>query len=112
MLRLAQEETMRRVLLVTVAAVAVFGCAEQEPQPTPEQIAQQKVQQALSAGRMEEAAGPAVEVAAEGTRFDPPVQIDQLPADVWYCDMGTVHYARTEEGDGRCPECGMTLTHR
>ncbi len=51
-----------------------------------------------------------VEVAADGTHFDPPVEGAQIPAGVWICDMNTVHYASQNEGDGRCPVCGMHLT--
>lgn len=50
-----------------------------------------------------------VEVSADGTKFEPPIEKDKLPADVWYCDMGTVHYASTQKGDGKCPLCGMKL---
>jgi hypothetical protein len=55
---------------------------------------------------------PPVEVSAEGTEFEPPVQVAQLPDGVWYCDMGTVHYARAEAGDGTCPKCGMKLVQK
>lgn len=55
-----------------------------------------------------EPTGP-VEVSATGTNFDPPVAKDRIPEGAWFCDMGTVHYARMEEGDGRCPRCGMRL---
>lgn len=55
---------------------------------------------------------PKVEVPLEGAEFDPPVQPEQLPDDVWYCDMGTAHYARGEEGDGICPLCNMQLKHK
>lgn len=50
-----------------------------------------------------------VEVSAEGTEFDPPVSKDRVPDGVWICDMGTVHYARAEQGDGTCPLCNMRL---
>ena len=50
-----------------------------------------------------------VEVAADGTRFDPPVAKDRVPTGTWICDMGTVHYASQEQGDGSCPICGMHL---
>jgi hypothetical protein len=53
-----------------------------------------------------------VTVAAEGTRFDPAVRAEQLPAGAWYCDMGTVHFARMTEGDGKCPICHMKLKHK
>ncbi len=52
---------------------------------------------------------PMVEVSKEGTRFDPAVEKEQVPAGAWICDMGTVEYARTEKGDGKCPVCGMML---
>jgi hypothetical protein len=55
---------------------------------------------------------PTVEVSAEGTRFDPPVLPEQLPDGVWFCDMGTVHFAIAGTGEQRCPICGMRLTTR
>lgn len=51
-----------------------------------------------------------VEVSAEGTEFKPAIQKAQLPDNVYYCDMGTVHYARGEKGDNKCPLCNMFLT--
>ncbi len=107
---------MRTTLaLVVLSCVLLPACKEEPPGPTPEQMAQQHVQRAYSANRGDGAAGApttVVQVAAEGTRFEPPVRVENLPADVWYCDMGTVHYAATAKGDGRCPVCGMNLTHR
>ena len=38
--------------------------------------------------------GGEVAVPEGGKEFKPPVKPEQLPAGVWYCDMGTVHYAR------------------
>ncbi len=55
-------------------------------------------------------AGGKVTVTAEGTKFDPPVSKDKLPPGAWVCDMGTVHFARSEKGDGKCGVCGMNLT--
>lgn len=55
---------------------------------------------------------PKVEVSVEGGEFAPPVMAAQIPDGAWYCDMGTVHYARGEEGDGICPLCNMRLTHK
>ncbi|MBA2661176.1 MAG: hypothetical protein H0U74_02690 [Bradymonadaceae bacterium] len=49
---------------------------------------------------------------ADGQTFDPALQVAQIPAGAWYCDMGTVHYARLEEGDGTCPACKMKLVQR
>lgn len=53
-----------------------------------------------------------VDVSAEGTKFEPPVQVAQIPDGDWYCDMGGVHFARSEEGDGKCGVCGMALSHK
>ena len=55
--------------------------------------------------------GGMVEVSAEGTEFDPPVEKSQIPTGAWICDMGTVHYARTDDTGEGCPLCGMRLTH-
>lgn len=51
-------------------------------------------------------------VAAEGQRFDPPVDVSEIPTGSWMCDMGTVHYAAGEAHDGTCPVCGMQLTQK
>jgi Cu(I)/Ag(I) efflux system membrane fusion protein len=53
-----------------------------------------------------------VTLTPEGTRFNPPIKPEQLPDGAWYCDMGTVEYARSEQGDGECPVCGMKLKHK
>lgn len=53
-----------------------------------------------------------VSVTREGSEFEPPISKQRIPAGAWYCDMGTVHYARTAEGDGQCPSCGMTLVQK
>jgi hypothetical protein len=50
-----------------------------------------------------------VEVDKDGTKFDPKVDKSKLPDGAWYCDMGGVHYARMEKGDGKCEVCGMKL---
>lgn len=51
-------------------------------------------------------------VAATGSRFDPPIKIDEVPQGSWYCDMGTVHYAQSEAGDKTCKICKMKLSHK
>jgi mono/diheme cytochrome c family protein len=53
-----------------------------------------------------------VEVSAEGTRFDPAVSADRIPPGAWMCEMGGVHYASLDPGDGSCPVCGMRLTQQ
>ena len=54
-------------------------------------------------------AGGVVTVAADGTQFDPPVELDRIPDGAWICNMGTVHYASLEQGEGTCPICSMEL---
>lgn len=51
-----------------------------------------------------------VQIASEGTKFEPPVAPEAIPEGSWMCEMGTVHYARAHKGDGKCPVCGMHLT--
>ena len=55
---------------------------------------------------------PAVEVPAEGKKFEPPVRVQQLPAGAWYCDMGTVHWAQMNEANHVCPFCKMDLKQK
>ncbi|MEQ9077687.1 MAG: hypothetical protein RLP09_27745 [Sandaracinaceae bacterium] len=53
-----------------------------------------------------------MQLEADGSRFDPAIQAEQVPDGAWYCDMGTVHYAAPTQGDGSCPICGMRLVQR
>jgi hypothetical protein len=53
-----------------------------------------------------------VALSKDGTELDPAVPKARIPDGSWMCDMGTVHYARTEKGDGVCPLCGMPLTQK
>ena len=57
-------------------------------------------------------AGGDMALTAEGKKYDPPIKPDALPDGAWYCDMGTVHYARSEKGDNTCPICKMKLTEK
>jgi len=85
-------------LLLALLLIAPIGCSKgsDEKKATPQQ------KQPLAP----------VTVAAEGTSFKPPVQPEQLPKGAWYCDMGTVEYARMTPGDGRCPLCKMRLKQK
>lgn len=47
---------------------------------------------------------------SEGRKLEPPVKPEELASGTYYCDMGTVHYARSEKGDNTCPICKMKLT--
>lgn len=51
-------------------------------------------------------------IAATGSRFEPPIQIAAVPDKAWYCDMGTVHYAQSEAGDKTCKLCKMKLKYK
>jgi len=65
-----------------------------------------------------EAAGAAaagatmIVVTQAGASIEPPVKQELIPAGAWFCDMGTVHYARAEKGDGKCPVCKMDLKQK
>lgn len=53
-----------------------------------------------------------MKLTAEGQKFEPPIKVEEVPDGAWYCDMGTVHYARSEKGDGTCPLCKMALKEK
>ena len=46
----------------------------------------------------------------EGEELSPPLVRTKIVKDAWICDMGKVHYARGEKGNGVCPICSMDLT--
>jgi hypothetical protein len=118
---------MKKFIALLVLSVALVAC-ENKPAEEPakadeatEQPAEEtepaegeesaETEEAAEKGGSEEAqpAEGTVEVAADGTKFEPPIKAEQLPEGAWYCDMGTVHYARMEKGDGKCEVCGMKL---
>ena len=93
------------VLVAALAVLLVSGCygektEEAEAEAAPAAEAEAAVETAV------------VEVALTGTEFEPAIGVDLLPPGVWYCDMGTTHYARGEKGDSPCPVCGMTLVEK
>lgn len=55
---------------------------------------------------------PSTALPSEGQRFDPPVDVSEIPVGAWMCDMGTVHFAAGEKHDGKCPVCAMNLTQK
>lgn len=100
-------------LLIAGLAISLVACdapdADADDEP-----AEAEAPAADESGDDESAAAdddslPMVEVSDEGTEFDPPVEKEQIPEGAYICDMGTVHYARMEEGDGTCPLCNMAL---
>lgn len=97
------------ILMILGLIFSVMACGQQATEETTQ--ATEPVVEPAPPELAEEALEP-VEVTAEGTTFDPPVEVAQLPDGAWYCDMGTVHYARMDEGDGRCPTCDMDLVQK
>jgi hypothetical protein len=58
-------------------------------------------------------AGLSLVIPQAGEKFSPPLpNANSLPSGVWYCDMGTVHWAQGEKGTGTCPVCGMGLVQK
>lgn len=89
--------------LAMFMVVGLSACDTKKPAETPAKA------KAVPKKEATKAKGTFVEVSKEGTKFDPPVKVEQIPPGAHYCDMGTVHYARMERGDGKCTECGMML---
>lgn len=114
--------TMKRLLVLALTAllsISVIACeddadeadgdeAETEAQQEDDEGAEAD-DEGAEADDDAEAQLEKVEVAADGTEFDPPVEKEQIPEGAWICDMGTVHYAQKEEGDATCPLCNMDL---
>ena len=115
-----------------VACLAVLGCAKQpevaaktekplahvgareakpvkEPAIEPPARANLESPQAADEKPAAKETAASATVAKDGTNFDPPVAQTKIPPGAWYCNMGTVHYARLDEGDSKCPRCGMKL---
>lgn len=80
------------IQIAFLSAALLLPACSSEDSPAPEQEPSQ-----------------AVEVAENGTRFDPPEAKENMPDGAWICDMGTVHFASVSAGDGKCPICGMSL---
>lgn len=93
---------MKHIFLIGFFVLAFVGCDSKKE--AADQAAEAPAESAQIVGM--------VEVPAEGAPFEPAIQKDQLPDGVYYCDMGTVHYARGEQGDNRCPLCNMMLTYK
>ena len=97
------------IALILVLAAGFVGCDKPAEQPQPEEPTTAPEPATPDEPVAEKPAeGATVEVAAAGTKFDPPVKPQQLPDGAYFCDMGTVHYAQTDPGE-KCPVCGMAL---
>ncbi len=95
------------ITLLVLGLGLLLGCSQgSAPAPTPEAATTATPTVAATSTP----AADMVEVAKDGTRFDPPVPKEKIPNDAWACVMkGTVHYASMEKGEGKCPTCGMNL---
>jgi hypothetical protein len=112
-------EDAMKFQLALIASVFMLNACEQKPAETTEPTVEPTTaaQAAPEEAKVEpekpvEAPAAMVTVTAEGTTFDPPVKPEQIPAGAWYCDMGTVEFARLEKGDGKCSACGMMLKEK
>jgi len=83
--------------LALVALVALAAC-DDGPKESPKEKAEKAATQGADL--------------KGGTKHDPPVEVEAIEEGHFYCDMGTVHYSRPDEGDGTCPLCGMDLTKK
>ena len=102
---------MRWMLTMVFAlALGLGACGKDKAKPTPKSApaGHMHAPKATSGG----GDTAKVTVPKAGRQFKPPIQKSQLPDGVWYCDMGTVEYARLDKGDGKCPICGMKLKHK
>jgi hypothetical protein len=90
--------------LFSLGAMAVIGALAQFSCNKP---ATESTVAAVSASANENVSP--VDVPVEGKEFKPPVRPEQLPSGAWYCDMGTVHWAQSKEGNHTCPLCKMDL---
>lgn len=94
------------VILVIAAGLGLASCGKDKASDSEAHHSHAAMDPAKAAP------GPQVKVPKEGIKFEPPIAPSQLPDGVWYCDMGTVEYARAEPGDGRCPICRMRLKQK
>lgn len=96
---------MKKIILSLSLSILLLGCGG--PAQTP------SASGSPSAAASTAEPGKTVEVSAEGTRFDPAVPVEQMPAGAWACVMkGTVHYASMDQGEGKCPVCKMKLVQQ
>jgi hypothetical protein len=106
--------------LILSLSLSLSACSKREPAPSQSAPAAEATKEASgehdhsashSASAKPQEQGK-VTLSAEGVSFKPPIKAEALPSGAYYCDMGTVHYARSEQGDGVCPVCKMKLSHK
>lgn len=104
-----------RAVLASITLLMAFAasCGEEPAEPPPEPEAVAEAVEDTVETEVDHPEESSHQVLHPGeNRFDPPIEPDQVPDGAWYCDMGTVHYASPEQGDGTCPICGMQLVQR
>ena len=112
---------MRTIIVFTMIMATLSACKSDptnnskssptQTAETPQEASKQDSATATKVTTKAQSAG-AHTLTPGGQRFEPPVKPESLPSGSYYCDMGTVHYARSEEGDNTCPICKMKLTHK
>lgn len=102
---------MKYVLLLSLAMFA-FAC-DQKPKtpPTSPTATTQKTPTPKTTPKTTTKT-TTLTIPKDGKSFKPPVAKDKIPQGAFFCDMGTVHYARMDKGDGKCPLCGMVLVKK
>ena len=104
--------------LVVAPISFATACDDSSPEPAPsapavaEPVADSDPKSEPSSEVKQPGSSDLVVVSKDGSKFDPPVDSTKIPEGAWMCDMGTVHYAALEQGDGKCPECGMALKEK
>ena len=99
------------ICLVALSVGLLAGCEEKQTLVNVEEPVATSPDTTGAPAKQDEAVatGDKIEVSAQGAKIDPPVAKDKIPVGAYFCDMGTVYYARMDKGDGKCPECGMML---
>lgn len=111
---------MKKYITLVLLALALVACDKKSEDGTTEEPTADEATKEAPDDEAEEPAeeteqptdekAATVEVATDGTKFEPAIAANRLPDGAWYCNMGgSVHYARMEEGDGKCAVCGMKL---
>jgi cytoskeletal protein RodZ len=109
------------ITIITLVCIALIGCESKKTDATDTSTNEtaaaattEKTNETAAATTTAEkvSKGNFIEVTREGAKIDPPVAVDKIPDGAYYCDMGTVHYARMEKGDSKCALCGMMLKHK
>ncbi len=112
-MRFTNNSRFSRWLLVPITALTLglsfAACKKDEASGEKAKTADPKSELATAKAPAE---GTMATVTADGTKFDPALSKDQVPEGAWMCDMGSVHYAASDKGDGKCKVCSMDLVQK